>query len=204
MGWRRRKEGVRVTGPDVSLFDIVVALVRARLHAPIATAADINSAASVAIFSYTKDFDELWRLSGAAGISKWLDVEGGTTRTVIIVWDGEPDANVGAVPASKYLTPFDWIVTITLNLGRGSTYPPLRVIVIDLRSEVFDSAYGPLMFRILAARLSWVRVYGPTGTSGLEEFVDDLCANGPQPFERMPTLAGSDFQQDTANAIRQM
>ena len=118
------------------------------------------------VASYSQEFDALWRLGDDGPLPRWLRAAGGRPRTVVVVWDCTPAAGETTIAVGDYLTPFDWLVALSLAARRwaGVSRLPLRIHVLDLASHDHTGAFAVQNLGLLTTALPWVAVYQPVRT----------------------------------------
>lgn len=118
------------------------------------------------VFSYQERFASLWQMVARPQ-------ESGTLCTMVIVWDGIPKGQTGAVNTSRYLTPIDWAVA--LGLQCRDAFPSFRVLVFDLGSHLVRDADALRILPMLAQALPWFSIYR---VDKAPEFVDAFLESG--------------------------
>ena len=125
-----------------------------------------------AVFSYSRDFACLWGLQeGQRGLH---DIVGGLAEaqvagefTLVIVWDGMPqDSSSDGVAASRYVTPYDWALALSVALSRrkwvvGDFHPKLQMLILDIRSDQGSASFMKQSFFAFHNALPWVQDYRP-------------------------------------------
>jgi hypothetical protein len=158
---------------------------------------------TVMVASYDRDFSRLWGLSdgtgGLAAVAAGLRSRPTTPRTVLVVWDRIPHLAVERVSLSRYLTPIDWAVGLSLAMtpdaATAEPLPGLRFLILDLGSEWNQESESVRLFRGVPGRqvpwLPWIRMVPPFDTNGKWDgasLVEDLCTGGESAFQGIPTL----------------
>lgn len=133
--------------------------------------------AEVAIFSYGKDFNHLWGIGKAKGLSDLALAlqDRKQPLTMVVVWDEIPSGNTGAVDTTKHLTPLDWAVALSLEIHNAVTlakdktnqvYPDLRILILDLNSRFSSDAESVRFFRqfdnLHVKAMPWLHINTPT------------------------------------------
>lgn len=126
------------------------------------------------VCSYRVDFPWLWKLDGddRSGLIQWVAQE--ANPTIIVVWDGMPAAREPTINVADYVTPYDWAIACSWVVfnhwqsdadGRAQAQlpnlPRLRILILDLSSQLGRSAFWSRQFNMLSPSLPWICVYRP-------------------------------------------
>jgi hypothetical protein len=180
------------TWTDSPVAEAIAHIARAIAHANgkghvICRAQAGNQGSSYRVLSYREDFSYLWDFGSTPAhenLVPWIlsrprvklkDAEDSPERTLVVVWDGIPASRETAINIASYVTPYDWAVacsrtvfqqcrgTRKLTEQREKQLPTLRILIIDLQSQLYDHSFGAKAFSAVASVLPWVQVYRPAG-----------------------------------------
>lgn len=173
------------------------------------------------VLSYLDDFGYLWNINENAtgGIIEWISstIEN-AARNIVLVWDGVPRIRrQSVINIENYVTPYDWAVAISCltfgsNFKGGDPFParpgnhiptpPLRILIIDLKSQEYSSAFAHEAFLSVGHALPWIQIYRPVQVENTEVAAALTSDDSSIPFLRtaiLPGTLGTDtFLEDVA------
>jgi len=141
----------------------------------------------LAVFSYVRDFQSLWGLSGGgdglAEIAKRLGEsrQDNNELTLLIVWDGMPEGGGNTVAVDSYVTPYDWALVLSIVLYRqerenSSLHPPLRILILDVNAYQVGTSFIQRSFFAFHNVFPWVQDYRPVAV-GVDDWADEALKN---------------------------
>lgn len=125
-----------------------------------------NTEADCSVFSYKQDFSEIWGLD-AGGLAKLAEQLVRRTKpyTLLVVWDGMPEdaVDVDGISVSKYVTPYDWGIALSLALYRYADVgkPRIRILIFDVSAHSGEQAFTQGLFFAFHNVFPWVQTYQP-------------------------------------------
>ena len=148
------------------------------------------------VFSYQKDFAALWGIDGSGAglrtVAEEFARKKGKQRTdIVVVWDGIPVGNTPPIDTTRYLTPIDWAVALSLSIakfvsrksgGAGQeSCPDLHILIMDLASQNVANALGVRFVGEYPNRgvmsMPWIRLFRPVVENGGEWDAVNLVKN---------------------------
>lgn len=146
----------------------------------------------VAVFSYARDFEDLWGLKdgmgGLNGIVNGLVAsrQNQDELTILIVWDGMPEGG-DTVAVGSYVTPYDWAVALSATLYRqqrekSHVHPQLRVLILDIASHHVDTSFIQRSFFAFHNLFPWIQDYRPVAV-GEDDSADATLNKLKDPLE---------------------
>lgn len=142
----------------------------------------------ILVFSYKSHFNLLWGLAdGVGGLSDIASSLVASCRqednplTLVIVWDDIPKGETDAVDTTRYLTPIDWAVALSLSINKvkpvDRNYPPIRILIHDLGSQNVSHANSVRIYDQFPEFLTWVCLFRLTDNGSMKRDVESLIDN---------------------------
>jgi len=170
-----------------------------------------DSSANIWLFSYRDDFGSLWGMLDDDSFLEEL-ITGDQQHTITVVWDGIPPRGEGAalgtsVDTGEYLSSLDWAMAFSLTIddkvckSNLQTYPPIKILILDLASHTRRNAPASQFFNLFPKRdvklLPWIRLYGAVGGENAWSFLDLIrdVSDSDMPSMRESLTSQNDLQE---------